>query len=89
MHCGIWEVQEHRKRFQNKSQKHKKFLMVKKEELTASGIPRFHNQVCWARQYLVWEGYIESSKRGVWTLSSTGTKKYLSDEEAKQIFLKS
>ena len=60
----------------------------KREELTASGIPRFHNQVCWARQYLVWEGYIESSKRGVWTLSSTGSKKHLSDEEARQIFLK-
>jgi restriction system protein len=60
----------------------------KREELTASGIPRFHNQVCWARQYLVWEGYIESSKRGVWTLSSTGSKKRLSDEEARQLFLK-
>lgn len=60
----------------------------KKEELTASGIPRFHNQVCWARQYLVWEGYIESSKRGVWTLSSTGQNKHLSDEGARQIFLK-
>jgi restriction system protein len=60
----------------------------KKEELTASGIPRFHNQVCWARQYLVWEGYIESSKRGVWTLSANGTKKHLSDAEARQIFLK-
>ena len=33
---------------------------VKREELTSSGIQRFHNQVCWARQYLVWEGYIES-----------------------------
>lgn len=61
---------------------------VKREELTASGIPRFHNQICWARQYLVWEGYIESSKRGVWTLSSIGTKKHLSYEEARQIFLK-
>ena len=60
----------------------------KKEELTASGIPRFHNQVCWARQYLVWEGYIESSKRGVWTLSSTGAKKHLTYEEARQVFLK-
>jgi restriction system protein len=60
----------------------------KKEELTASGIPRFHNQVCWARQYLVWEGYIESSKRGVWALSSSGYKKYIKDEEAREIFLK-
>jgi restriction system protein len=40
----------------------------KREELTASGIPRFHNQVCWARQYLVWEGFIEPPiKRGGYT----------------------
>ena len=25
----------------------------KKEELMKSGAPRFHNQVCWARQYLL------------------------------------
>ena len=30
---------------------------AKREELTESGVPRFHNQVCWARQYLVWEGF--------------------------------
>lgn len=60
----------------------------KREELTASGIPRFHNQVCWARQYLVWEGYIESSKRGIWKLSLTGAKKHITDEEARKLFLK-
>ena len=60
----------------------------KREELTPSGIPRFHNQVCWARQYLVWEGYLESSKRGVWQLSSTGAKKNIDNEEARKIFIK-
>ena len=30
-----------------------------------SGVPKFHNQVCWARQYLVWEGFLESTKRGI------------------------
>jgi restriction system protein len=30
------------------------------------------NQVHWARQYLVWDGYIDSSKRGVWTLTDKG-----------------
>lgn len=60
----------------------------KREELLASGMPRFHNQVCWARQYLAWEGYIESSKRGVWKLSSIGLKKHITDEEARKIFLK-
>lgn len=37
----------------------------KKEELMESGTPRFHNQVCWARQYLVWEGLLSSAKRGI------------------------
>lgn len=60
----------------------------KREELTPTGIPRFYNQVCWGRQYLVWEGYIESSKRGIWKLSSSGAKKHIDDEEARKIFLK-
>lgn len=60
----------------------------KKEELTSSGIPRFHNQVCWARQYLVWEGIIENSKRGIWKLNSTVSTKQISEEEARKIFLK-
>ena len=60
----------------------------KKEELTSSGQKRFKNQVAWARQYLVWEGYLESSKRGIWTLSSTGTNKRISSEEGRRIFLK-
>ncbi len=60
----------------------------KREELLPSGQPRFHNQVCWARQYLVWEGYLESSKRGVWQLSAQGSKKHLTDDEARKLFLK-
>ncbi len=30
----------------------------KPEEKLKSGTPRFHNRVCWARQYLVWDGYL-------------------------------
>ncbi|HPR90021.1 MAG TPA: winged helix-turn-helix domain-containing protein, partial [Synergistaceae bacterium] len=29
----------------------------KLNETIKSGASKFHNQVCWARQYLVWEGY--------------------------------
>jgi restriction system protein len=57
-------------------------------ELTKSGIPRFHNQVCWARQYLLWEGYLESSKRGIWQLSANGLNKKLTEIESREIFLK-
>lgn len=36
-----------------------------REEVMKSGILRFDNQVAWARQYLVWEGLLDDSKRGV------------------------
>jgi restriction system protein len=60
----------------------------KKEELINSGTPRFHNQVCWARQYLVWEGLVGSAKRGIWTLTTEGKKKHLTIEESRDIFKK-
>ena len=37
------------------------------EETTKTGIPKFHNQVAWARQYLVWEGLLDASSKGIWT----------------------
>lgn len=60
----------------------------KKEELMQSGTARFHNQVCWARQYLVWEGLIGSAKRGIWTLTESGKKRTLSIGESRAIFAK-
>jgi restriction system protein len=58
------------------------------ESTTKSGILQFHNQVQWARQYLVWEGLVGSSKYGIWNLTEKGEKTNLSDREARQIFLK-
>lgn len=60
----------------------------KKEELMESGAPRFHNQVCWARQYLVWEGLLSSAKRGIWTLTQEGKKAHLSHGEGQAIATK-
>ena len=40
-------------------------------------ILRFENQVHWARQYLVWEGLIDSTRRGIWTLTPLGAKTHL------------
>lgn len=37
-----------------------------------NGESRFKNQVHWARFYLVKTGYLDSSKRGVWTLTEKG-----------------
>ena len=52
-----------------------------------SGANRFHNQVQWARQYLVWQGLIDDSKRGVWTLTPLGWKAQLDEVAAREIFL--
>lgn len=53
-----------------------------------SGANKFHNQVCWARQYLVWEGLLESTKKGIWKLSDSGEIKHLNYNESREIFLK-
>ena len=61
---------------------------AKREEVMKSGILRFDNQVAWARQYLVWEGLLENSKKGVWTLSSKGQDTFLTISDARKLFLK-
>lgn len=53
-----------------------------------SGSERFHNQVQWARQYLAWEGLLDSSQRGVWTLTPKGAKTHLDQDQSRAIFLK-
>ena len=58
-----------------------------REEVMKSGILRFDNQVAWARQYLVWEGLLDNSKKGVWTLSSKGQETFLTQDDARTIFL--
>ncbi len=42
------------------------------EERLDNGVPRFENQVHWARFYLAKAGYIDSSRRGVWSLTEKG-----------------
>lgn len=59
-----------------------------REETNKNGILKFDNQVAWARQYLVWEGLLDNSKRGVWSLSELGNKTNLTLEEASAIFYK-
>ena len=60
----------------------------KLEETLKSGQTRFYNQVHWARQYLVWEGLLDGTKRGVWTLTPSGYEAKLSDVDARKVFLK-
>ena len=58
------------------------------DQTLKSGGSKFHNQVAWARQYLVWEGLLDSSKHGTWTLTEKGRNAELDDKEARDIFLK-
>lgn len=55
------------------------------EGTVSSGANRFHNQVQWARQYLAWEGLLEDSKRGIWTLSPLGWKTPIDDAIARTL----
>lgn len=55
-------------------------------ELMPSGGPRFRNQVAWARFYLAREGLIDSSKRGVWSLTEQGRSAHVTVDHAREIF---
>lgn len=58
------------------------------EPTLKSGGNRFNNQVHWARQYLVWEGLLDDSKHGLWTLTPLGWKTQLDDTAARDLFLR-
>lgn len=65
-----------------------KISSKQQEDLMESGSPRFANQVAWARFYLTREGLLDSSRRGVWSLTDKGREKKISPDEARAIFLK-
>jgi len=60
----------------------------KLNETLPSGELRFRNQVAWARFYLACEGLLDSSQRGVWSLTAKGRLTELSPEEEHEIFRK-
>ncbi len=55
-------------------------------EQISSGESRFSSKVSWARFYLVKADLIDSSTRGVWSLTEKGRNAKLSNEEALQLF---
>jgi restriction system protein len=59
---------------------------AEQQVVTRTGIPRIKNQVHWARQYLVWAGYLGSSKWGVWNFTDKGSSVGLSTFNALDIF---
>jgi restriction system protein len=58
------------------------------ERYEKSGVLKFPNQLAWARQYLVWEELLASSRRGVWALSQKGWDTKLDENKSHEIFLK-
>lgn len=58
------------------------------ERYEKSRVLKFQNQLAWARQYLVWEELLASSKHGVWTLSSKGWETKLDESQSHELFLK-
>ena len=58
------------------------------EEVLKSGESRFENQVRWARQFLVWEGLLDSSKHGIWALTPEGENFHLDAKAARKIVAK-
>ena len=55
-------------------------------ELLPSGASRFKTNVAWARFYLVREGLLDSSRRGVWSLTEQGRSAKLTLEQAGEVF---
>lgn len=55
-------------------------------DLLPSGGLRYRTNVAWARFYLVREGLLDSSKRGVWSLTERGRAANITLEQAGEIF---
>jgi len=55
-------------------------------ETIKSGPSRVRNQIAWARMYLVKNGFLDSSVRGVWSLTEKGLKSNLTAEEVQHFF---
>ncbi|MBK9466924.1 MAG: restriction endonuclease [Gammaproteobacteria bacterium] len=64
-------------------------LAISDQELEVtlkSGQTRVYNQIHWARMYLVKAGFIDSSSRGVWTLTETALNQDLAAFNAYEAF---
>ena len=62
-------------------------IPASEQEVTnKNGQSRIRNHVNWARFYLVRAGYIDSSKRGVWSLTEKGVQTSLDSVEPYEVF---
>lgn len=67
---------------------HAKVPAATLDAVLKSGQTRFYNQVHWARQYLVWEGLLDASTHGVWSLTKAGYQIKLDESSARKIVAK-
>ena len=51
-----------------------------------SNTNKFVNDIAWARNYLAYEGIIDKSERGIWSLTEKGRKCEMTDQYASYIF---
>jgi restriction system protein len=58
------------------------------DRVNKNGLSRFDNQVAWARFCLAKAGLIDTSRRGVWTLTEAGQQTKLDQQSALLIFHK-
>jgi len=63
-----------------------KVTEAEQEAVNKNGLSRVKNQVHWARQFLVWSDYLDSSKRGVWSLTEKGTTANLTTFNALELY---
>lgn len=61
---------------------------VLNERREKSNTKKFNNEVAWARNYLVYEGFIDKSNYGVWTLTEKGNEAEITEDEAGEIIRK-
>src|SRR5687767_6334446 len=54
-------------------------------EQLQNGQTRLANQIHWSRLYLVKTGYIDSSQRGIWSLTEKGLNSALTSKEVMDI----
>lgn len=66
-----------------------KALKIPDKELNLTlknGSSKVENSIAWGRMYLIKAGFIDNSKRGVWSLTEKGFKTILTPEEVYKIF---
>lgn len=53
-----------------------------------NGANKFANEVAWARNYMAYEGLIDKSERGIWSLTEKGYSCEMTEQYASDIFQK-